>query len=322
MAVLAIHFALAGDYVRAHRYSMLAAERAQERSSHADAARLYRRAIETGRACGSADRHALAQAWEQMGESLRCIGEPAAASRALTEARRLLRDDPIAHARLCDRHADVASRSAALTAAVRWLQRGFRVLENVEGDDATAWRARMRSRLGGVRNRQGRWAEAVATCREAIAEAESVGELSALAHALYSLDWALVESGHPEKATHSWRALELYEQLADPEHELIVLNNLGDVRLLRRPVGRRDRALSPGRRARRALRTHRPTSRSSTATSARSSPTRASSTRPRSTCSERAASGAGPARPNRSRSSTCCSGGWRCGAAIGTRAFR
>ena len=225
----------------------LAAERAQARSSHADAARLYQRAIETGRACGSADRHALARAWEQMGESLRCIGEPAAASRALTEARRLLRDDPIAYARLCDRHADVASRSAALTAAVRWLQRGFRVLENVEGDDATAWRARMRSRLGGVRNRQGRWAEAVATCRQAIAEAESVGELSALAHALYSLDWALVESGHPEKATHSWRALELYQQLGDPEHELIVLNNLGMFAYF---DGRWDDALELYRRAR------------------------------------------------------------------------
>jgi tetratricopeptide (TPR) repeat protein len=121
------------------------------------------------------------------------------------------------------------------------------VLDNVEGDDATAWRARMRSRLGGVRNRQGRWAEAVATCRQAIAEAESVGELSALAHALYSLDWALVESGHPEQATHSWRALELYEQLADPEHELIVLNNLGMFAYF---DGRWDDALALYRRAR------------------------------------------------------------------------
>ena len=226
-AVLSNHFALARDYVRAHRYAMLAAERATERFSHADAARLYRRAIEAARAGGSADPRALAEAWEQLGEALRSIGEPAAASRALTEARRLQRDDPIARARLCARHADVASRSAALTSTVRWLNRGFRALEDVDGPEATAWRAKMRSRLGGVRNRQGRWTEAIATCRQAIADAESVGELSALAHALYSLDWALVESGHPEQATHSRRALEIYEQLGDPEHELIVLNNLG-----------------------------------------------------------------------------------------------
>ena len=226
-AVLSNHFALARDYERAHRYAMLAAKRATERFSHADAARLYRRAIEAGRAGGCADAHALAEAWEQLGEALRSVGEPAAASRALTEARRLQRDDPIALARLCDRHASVASRNQSLTAAVRWLTRGFRCLETAEGADATAWRARMRSRLGGIRNRQGRWSEAIATCRQAIAEAESVGELRALAHASYSLDWALVESGRAREADHSWRALEIYEQLGDLEHEFDVLNNLG-----------------------------------------------------------------------------------------------
>ncbi len=229
-AVLSNHFALARDYRRAHRYAILAAKRATERYSHADAARLYRRAIDTGRAGGSADPHALAEAWEQMGEALRCVGEPAAASRALTEARRLQRDDPIAQARLCDRHASVASRNQALTAAVRWLTRGFRCLESAESAEsaeATAWRARMRSRLGGIRNRQGRWSDAIATCRQAIAEAESVGELRALAHASYSLDWALVESGRAREADHSWRALEIYEQLGDLEHEFDVLNNLG-----------------------------------------------------------------------------------------------
>jgi len=227
-AVLSNHFALAGEYRRAHRYAMLAADRATTRFSHADAARLYRRAIEAGRALGrEADGRVLAQAWEQLGEALRRVGEPAAASRALTEARRLVRDDPIAQARLCDRHAAVASRNRALSAAVRWLKRGFRYLDGLDGADATALRARMRSRLGGVRNRQGRWTEAISECRLAITEAESVGELRALAHASYSLDWALVESGRRKEATHSWKALDIYEQLGDPEHESMVLNNLG-----------------------------------------------------------------------------------------------
>ncbi len=227
-AVLSNHFALAGDHARAQHYALIAAKRAAERFAHADAVHLYRRAIEAGRAWGvRVDPPALASAWEQLGEELRSLGEPAAANRALTEARRLLRDDPIAQARLCDRHADVASRSAALSAAVRWLTRGFRALDGVRGPEAIVWRAKMRSRLGGVRNRQGRWSEAIAVCRQAIEEAESVGELTALAHALYSLDWALVESGRREEATHSWRALEIYQQLGDPEHELFVLNNLG-----------------------------------------------------------------------------------------------
>jgi class 3 adenylate cyclase/tetratricopeptide (TPR) repeat protein len=230
-AVLSHHFSLAGDYPRAHRYAMLGAKRATERFSHADAARLYRRALEAGREDGlAADPEgaaALAEAWEQLGDALRCIGEPAAATQALTQARRLLRDSPIAQARLCHLHADVAGRSEALTAAVRWLNRGLRGLEGLESTEAVAWRARMRSYLAGVRNRQGRWTGAAAACRQAIAEAESVGDPRAVARACYNLDRALVGMGRPEDATHSWRALEIYEQLGDPEHESAVLTNLG-----------------------------------------------------------------------------------------------
>ena len=259
-AILSNHFSLAGDYGRAHRYAMAAAKLATDRFSHADAARLYRRAIEAGRADGiEANVESLADAWEQLGEALRRVGEPMAAGRAFTEARRLLPDDPIAQARLCHRHADVAGDSGA-SASVRWLNRGFGWLRDVEGSEATAWRARIRSELGGVRNRQGRWAQAIGACREAIVEAESVGELSALAHACYALDYALVESGHPDEATHSWRALEIYEQLGDPEHEFLVLNNLGGiaywgdrwddaVTLYRRAAACAERAGRPAQRA-------------------------------------------------------------------------
>ncbi len=229
-SILSHHFSLGGDYARAHRYAMAAARRATEQFSHADAARLYRRAIEAGRADGGTDDgQSLAEAWEQLGEALRNVGEPAAAARALTEARRLVRDDPIAQARLCHRHAEVAERTAALTAAVRWLMRGFRNIDSFDSAEAAALRARMRAYLGGIRNGQGRWVQAVATCREAISEAEAVGELSALAHACFALDYALVESGLPDEATHSWRALEIYQQLGDPEHEFQVLNNLGGI---------------------------------------------------------------------------------------------
>jgi class 3 adenylate cyclase/tetratricopeptide (TPR) repeat protein len=245
-AVLSYHFALAGDYARAHRYAMLAAEQATERFSYADAARLYRRAIDTGRAGGSADAQALAQAWEQMGEALRCIGEPDPATRAFTEARRLRAEDPIAQARLCYRHAEVAKTSEALTAAVRWLNRGFRCLDGVESPEATAWRARIRSNLGGIRGRQGRWADAIAACQKAIVEAESVGELTALAHACYALDLALVRSGRSAEANNSSRALDIFERLGDPEHEFLVLNNLGGFAYFE---GRWDDAIALYRRA-------------------------------------------------------------------------
>ena len=227
-AVLSNHFARAGDHERAYRYAMLAAKRASERFSHADAMRLYRRAIEAGRALGpGADGQALAEAWEQMGEALRCMGEPGEASRALSEARRLVPSDPIAQARLCDRQAEVAERSEALSGAVRWLTRGLRSVDGLDSVEAIRSRARLHSHLAGIRNRQGRWAEAVRVSRQAITEADAVGEAPAMARACYALDWALRESGHPEEANHSWRALQIYRKLGDPEHESTVLNNLG-----------------------------------------------------------------------------------------------
>ncbi|MGZ4248550.1 MAG: adenylate/guanylate cyclase domain-containing protein [Solirubrobacteraceae bacterium] len=227
-AILSHHFSLAGDHARAHAYAMTAAKRATDAFSHADAAKLYRRAIDAARAdAGAGDPATVADAWEQMGEALRRVGEPAAAAKALTVARRILRDDPIAQARLLHRQAEVAGGSEALSAAVRWVNRGFVCLDPLATSEAIAWRARLRSYLGGVRNRQGKWREAISACRQAIAEAESVNELPALAHACYALDWALVESGRRNEANYSWRAVEIYEQLGDPEHESKVLNNLG-----------------------------------------------------------------------------------------------
>jgi tetratricopeptide (TPR) repeat protein len=75
--------------------------------------------------------------------------------------------------------------------------------------------------------RQGRVKDAIKLSRQAIAEAESIGEARALARACYLLDWALVESGHGAEATHSERALEIYARLEDPEWEARVVNNLG-----------------------------------------------------------------------------------------------
>jgi tetratricopeptide (TPR) repeat protein len=260
-AVLSHHWLGAGNHDRAHRYAMRGAERARAHFSHADAVGLLRRAIEAGRSArlglDDGGQRELAHAYEELGESLHAVGEPEDAMRALTQARRLLRHDRIAQARLCHTHAEVAERRGSLSGAVRWLNRGLQELEGLDSAAATTWRARLRAHLGGVRNRQGRWSEAVHACRQAIVEAESVGEEQALARASYSLDWALVGLGRPEDAVHSARALEIYVARGDPEHESVVLNNLGmfayydglwedAVALYRRAGAASDRAGRPG----------------------------------------------------------------------------
>jgi tetratricopeptide (TPR) repeat protein len=224
--VLSLHFSRAGDHERAWRYALMGAERATAVFAHGDAARLYRRAVEAGRAAGVTTRE-LAAAWEALGEALRQAGEPRAAGDAYTAARRLFAGSPVDEARLCYRHAVAVFRSGSLVSAVRWSHRGLRLLEARGDREAKRWRAQLLSALAGFQQSQGRTRDAERTCHEAIAVAEEVGELSALAHACYTLDWVLVGSGRPQEATHSVRALAIYRELGDLERESSVLNNLG-----------------------------------------------------------------------------------------------
>jgi class 3 adenylate cyclase/tetratricopeptide (TPR) repeat protein len=244
-ALLSLHFILAGEYQRAWRYARIGAERASARFAHADAARLYRRAIEAGREARVSDSE-LAHTWEALGEALRQAGERAAAAAAFTSARRLVAGDAIAEARLLFCQAQIAERSERATAAVRWVRRGLVALDGRSELEARQWRARLIADLAGIRQRQGRYRDAERLCREAISEAKATGELLAEARACYTLDWALVELARPDEAVYSARALEIYRALGDNEHESKVLNNLGGLAYWR---GRWDEAVALYRQA-------------------------------------------------------------------------
>jgi tetratricopeptide (TPR) repeat protein len=224
-AVLSLHFILAGDHERAWRYALEGAKRAEVRFAHADAARLYRRAIEAGRHYG-AQVAELAGVWESLGVALHKTGELSEATHAIATARRVSAGDPIAQGRLFYRHARIAEHSARLATAVRWAFRGLRALEGLRERDAVVWRAKTLGRLVFYRTRQGRMREAERLCHRAIAESQVAGELDARAYAYYMLDWALSEQGRREEARYSARALEIYVRLGDLEQQANVLNNL------------------------------------------------------------------------------------------------
>ena len=207
-ARLSGHFLLAGRNARAWRYARLAAERAVERSAFADAAQLYRRAVE---AAGRFDAPAgeVGDVLEALGDSLARTGELRDADLALRAARRLAGSDPLREGGLLLRHAEVAERAGRVVPAVRWARRALRALDGLDDRGARACRARTLSVLATVRQRQGRMEQAIALCREAISEAEAAGEDGALAHACFILDWALYDSGRPRRRrilTARWRS--------------------------------------------------------------------------------------------------------------------
>ena len=111
--------------------------------------------------------------------------------------------------------------------AVRWIRRGLKELEGVDGVDAGQRRAELMAWCGAVRQAQGLHREAVSWCESAIDEARRSKSPSAEAHALFILDWALVSLDRWDEATYSLRALELYTELGDLGGQAVVLNNLG-----------------------------------------------------------------------------------------------
>ena len=224
-ARLAVHFHRAGSHEKAWHYARLAGDRALERAAFADAANLYRRALESAHQLDMAPSE-LGAVWESLADAYLRTGELERSDHALTSARRLVADDPVRTAHLFWRHARIAERGH-VSRAVRWCGRALRALEGVPDEAAAACRSHVVATLAGVRQRQGRTAEAVTLARQAIAEAEAAGEELALGHACQILDWALVMSGRAADAQHSARALEIFRRHGAADRESAVLNNMG-----------------------------------------------------------------------------------------------
>ncbi len=237
-AALSWHHKEAGQPDRALPHALAAAELAASRSAHADAARLYRRAIDAARACGEPPA-TLVGVWESLGEALRRTGEMAAAHQAFTAARGLV-EDPVREAELLYLHSMVAQRTGRITAAVRWVGRALRAVEGLETAEAVGLQARLWSALAGVRARQGRYELAEETAERAIAFAEQAGEDRALAHACWLHDVLLTRLGRPVDGSRSQRAIEIYKRLGDTENLAKVLSNLG---VIEAAAGRWDRAM-------------------------------------------------------------------------------
>jgi class 3 adenylate cyclase/tetratricopeptide (TPR) repeat protein len=225
-AQLSLHFHHAGAPEKAWRYGRRAADRAHARSAFADAAALYRRALESVRNLDVAPDE-LATVWESLADAYVRTGELDHAEHALTTARRLVRDDQLRTAHLLWLHARIAERVGHVTRAVRWCGRALQALRGVDAERAAASRSHVVATLAAVRQRQGRTAEAVRLAHQAIADAEAAGEELALGHACQILDWALVESGRAAEAGYSARALEIFRRHGTADRESAVLNNMG-----------------------------------------------------------------------------------------------
>ena len=124
---------------------LLAIEAAQWAASvyaNFEAAALYERAIAAGRRLPDLRRSDLLGVYEALGDARNRIGEYAEAAVAFQAARRLAGDDAVTEARLMMKLARVQGWLARYANALRWITKGLRSLEGVEG-------RRSRSAAGG-----------------------------------------------------------------------------------------------------------------------------------------------------------------------------
>lgn len=223
--LLAHHFFEAGRYGSAWLHARVAGKRAQEIYANVEAADFYERSLVAARHVADVPDVMLTDLYEALGDVRERLGEYRAAAAAYRAARKLVARDPVAEARLLLKQGWIPDRTGRFTEALRWIGRGLRRLEGVGGDAAARQRAQLRVWYAAVRQAQGRYREAIEWSRRAIEEAEASGELDALAHAYYLLDSVLVYLGRRDEATHSDRALEIYEELGDLSGQATVLSN-------------------------------------------------------------------------------------------------
>jgi tetratricopeptide (TPR) repeat protein len=196
--------------------------------ANVEAAEFYERALEAARRAGAIDPGGMASAFEALGDVRQRVGEFDTASVAYRSARKLLSGQPAAEARLYRKEATVAKRAGTYPVTLRWIRRGLRALEQANGDPEIArQRARLTALYGSIRQEQGKSADAITWCLRALEEAERAGDLEAQAHAHFILDRAYENLGRLEEATHSPRALAIYEELGDLAGQANVLNNMG-----------------------------------------------------------------------------------------------
>ena len=169
----------------------------------------------------------MAEVTEALGDARDHGSEYLGAVTAYRAARRLVRDDRLADARLMLKLARAQGWLDRYSNALRWITRALHTLDDAEDDlRVQRQRAQLLAWYGWFCGEQGHHARAMTWCSRAIAQAEQAGDKEALANALSVLDWALMELGTLEDPTNTERALALMEELGDLDGQARVLNSL------------------------------------------------------------------------------------------------
>ena len=225
--LLSVHFYHAQNFASAAHYARIAGEQAAVVYANAEAATFFARALDAARRKRHPSPEEIARTAEAYADVRSLLGEFAVAGRAYAAARRLLRDDPVALARLRLKTALAVMRTGGLSQALRWLTSGRRILVGLSDPQARRLDARLLTDTALIRLMQGRYGDAQHACEAAIAAAETAGARDVLAQALQLLDAADVARGRFDSEPWAERSLAIWEELGELGRQAEALNQLG-----------------------------------------------------------------------------------------------
>jgi class 3 adenylate cyclase/tetratricopeptide (TPR) repeat protein len=224
---LSLHFSLAQRHTETWRFSLLAAERARAKFANADAAELFRRALEVAEQVPGLEPAEVGRVWEGLADVLELGGDYGEARLAYRQARARLRLEPDALAGLSLKEGRLRENEGHYAEALRWYERGLRRADELEGPARTLHRLRLSLGYAAARFRQGAFEECVEWVERVIEDARAAGALPDLAHAYYLGHLAYTSLGSPKRNEVRGLALPIYEELGDLLGQANALNNLG-----------------------------------------------------------------------------------------------
>ena len=234
--LLSTHFDRSSDHARACRYSLVAGEDAKAKYANVEAAEFLRRFVENAPHAALPELE-VARVAEALGDVTELLGRYDESDRAYVIALRRT-TDAVVTARLLHKQGLLQERAGKYRDALRWFGRALKVAD-ADSPEQAGNRVELALAYGGVRYRQGRYAETVRWTEVAADAAERLSDRKALAHALDLRDLALIfwSDGNPDRQVG--RALGIYEELGDLVGQSSALNNIG---IAEYQAGRWDRA--------------------------------------------------------------------------------
>jgi class 3 adenylate cyclase/tetratricopeptide (TPR) repeat protein len=246
--ILSLHYFEAGEHQPAFRYAIAAAKRAEGAYANVEAAGLYSRALEAGKALPDIAPDELARTHWAMGDAWYRAAEFHKASAAYTAARPLAANDPVFVAGLMIKLSRVEAKLGKYDEALRSTEQA-RNLFLEAGPGAAGQTALSSSWYATLLQFEGRINEALEWAQRAAAEAEAANNPEATGEAHFVMAIAHSELGKPDAQSLMQRSFEAFERSGNLVRQAGVLSDLG---MICRFEGRWDEAVSYYERAREA----------------------------------------------------------------------